>query len=156
LSAFYWLPAVAEQPAVQLQENLTGYFDYRGHFRDDDQVQTTLQFNYDPAGRAPRLRRSDPGRMALAGGLVLILRWARERRIDPEPALALLITWARPCLSHHVRSSLEHMGLLRYVQFPWRFSQFKRLAQAAGGALVSQREGALVDTRQTVVRWLSR
>jgi hypothetical protein len=154
LSAFYWLPALAEQDAVQLSRNLTGYFDYHGHFREEDLVQAGPEFNYEVTERETAFAMGlvQAGLMAL-GGLALLAGWLRRRRVEPvgtrargrinpapglEPLLALLTTLSATWLITSSSAPVwNHLPLLPFVQFPWRFLS----VQAFGGSLVT---GALV------------
>ena len=58
LSAFFWLPALAERDAVQLTAQTTGYFHYSNHFRvlagdEKNLIQPKFLFDYDVAGSTP-------------------------------------------------------------------------------------------------------
>jgi len=46
LAAWFWAPALLERDAVQLEQNLTGFFNYAGHFRGLDLVDLSLPFDY--------------------------------------------------------------------------------------------------------------
>jgi hypothetical protein len=161
LSAFYWLPALAEQEAVQLARNLTGYFDYRGHFRDEDLVQLSLAFNYDVTGRGAAFAMGlvQAGLTAL-GGLALLARWARRHRVEPEPALALLTalgaTWF---ITSSSAPAWSRLPLLAFVQFPWRFLSVQAFgASLLAGALadcgLEERHSEIRNPKSEMGRWL--
>lgn len=118
LAAWYWLPALGESRFVRVQENLTGYFHFGGHFRGLDLVQWQIPFDYSV----------EAGRHAFAmGGFqtvmgLLALLWAGKRFRGDRPVLlviasALVATLMITPLS---RPLWERLPLLPFVQFPWR------------------------------------
>jgi hypothetical protein len=123
LSAWFWAPALREQSLVQLGDQTTGYFHFAGHFRTTDLIQRTLIHDY--AIEAER----DPFNMGLVQALLagmglvaLAVRVVRRHPVGPSAAMAaltllgstwLITPWSRPVW--------EHLPLLPYVQFPWRF-----------------------------------
>ena len=50
LSAWFFVPALAEQDMAQLGPVTEGYFHYSNHFRGLDLVQGGLLFDYNPDG----------------------------------------------------------------------------------------------------------
>lgn len=135
LSAWFWLPALADRGLVQLHEQTTGYFHYAGHFRGWDLVQRALLFDY-------RLTYAqDPFRMGLvqallmAAGLVaLAVRW---RRLEPDTRLVAALAAATALSATFLMTRLSeplwrYLPLLEYAQFPWRLLSI----QALGGALL--------------------
>ena len=138
LSAWVWLPALAEQDAVQLGVQTTGFFDYAAHFRTTDLVQPQFLFNYDPLS---------PNSSAFALGLVqtvligcgvlaVIGRAVRDRQFGREGFLLLglaVSVWMITPLSEPV---WQHLPLLPLAQFPWRFLGLASFfGAAATGAL---------------------
>ena len=134
LSAFYWAPALLEQGVVQLEENLTGYFHYAGHFRDANLVQRSLRFNFavDAAGTpfAMGLVQAILGTIGLVVVLTWVLRRSPLRRhavllffaITALMATFLITPWSRPLW--------DRLPLLPFVQFPWRWLSVQALAVA--------------------------
>jgi hypothetical protein len=134
LSAWFWLPALGESSLAQLGPVLEGYFHYSNHFRSADLVQSTLRFDYDVVdGGAFRMGLVQ----AVAGtaGLIALL----TRRTLPPAVRSFLIAgsaittlmltpWSAPLW--------EHLPLLAFTQFPWRFLSVQAFVLAgATGAL---------------------
>lgn len=123
LSAWTWLPALAEGGAVRLEENLTGYFHYANHFRGLDLVQPSLLFDYGaeagPDVFAMGLAQAVVGGLALA--VAGLAAWRRAGLAGRPVVLlglcTLLATWLVTPLSRPV---WERLPLLPFVQFPWR------------------------------------
>ena len=140
LSAWFWLPALAETGYVQLTAQTSGYFFYGNHFRGADLVQPNFIFDYaiTPGGPTPFAMGLVQAILALAGVLVIVIRWSRSPfaiRHLPFAILGLLLsTWLITPLS---RPLWDHLPLLPMVQFPWRFLSVQALFTALlTGALV--------------------
>lgn len=123
LSAFFWLPAFFERDLVQI-ENLTATsgFTYRNHFLTWIEVlawpQTAVPLQVNP----PIPRSLSWPVVALA-----ILAWLPIKRLKIEGlkvqrlgltiaalvCLLMVLPWSQPLW--------EAIGLLAFVQFPWRF-----------------------------------
>ncbi|MSP14155.1 MAG: hypothetical protein EXR62_14515 [Chloroflexi bacterium] len=161
LSAWYWLPALQDQSLVQLQENLTGYFSYTGHFRQmpgftvpggdgsgyASLVQSGVPFDYRVnGGGTPFAMGLVQGALALLGIAGLAVRWFQQaaRRVTAEPAggsaaplwlweAALVVTCilAMFFITPASRFVWARIPLLPFVQFPWRFLSVQALAGAA-------------------------
>lgn len=173
LSAWFWLPALAETSSVQLTAQTTGYFFYGNHFRGSNLVQRGLVFDY-ATGRSagsPFAMGLVQSLLTLAGIIVLSTVWLRSRGItgrkdQTEPgsgrpgsgvrfpvlmfALVALIlsTWLITPLS---KSLWDHLPLLPMVQFPWRFLSI----QAFFAALVIGAVIAPIADRRTALSWVS-
>jgi hypothetical protein len=144
LSAWFWLPALAEQDLVQLVDQTTGYFHFAGHFRGLDLVQRRLLFDYTLTGS------QDPFRMGLLQTLVtcaglgaMVWGWRRaSRNCRLSSALAaagwMVTTFLMTPLSRPV---WETVPLLEYTQFPWRLLAFQGLF---GALLIAQIPSVLV------------
>lgn len=139
LSAWFWVPALAEQGFAQLTEQTTGYFHFANHFRGVNLVQWRAIHDYAiEAGR-------DPFNMGLVQALIGLgglgaWGFALVRRRDVRNgawgwvvATALLTTWLITPLSRPV---WERVPLLPMVQFPWRFLGLQALAVALLSAWV--------------------
>ena len=133
LSAWFWIPALANRGLVQLHEQTTGYFHFAGHFRSWDLLQPQILFDYSLSSA------QDPFRMGLvqvtlilAGSLALAFRWRHIRRIARVTAVLALLTLAITTLLMTPLSELiwEHVPLLEYAQFPWRLLSIQALAGA--------------------------
>ncbi|MBS1251290.1 MAG: hypothetical protein MAG451_00322 [Anaerolineales bacterium] len=148
LSAFYWAPALLEQDAVQLEGNLTGYFHYAGHFRSTNLVQADPLFNFDvDAAGAPfamGLTQALLGFLGLLAITIAIIRRIPQFTIHSSQltihnsffaATALIATflitpWSKPLW--------DHIPLLPFVQFPWRWLSVQAFGLSLGiGALAS-------------------
>jgi hypothetical protein len=144
LSAFYALPALSEQDAVQLTAQTSGYFHYGGHFRDlavDHQgkglVQTGLLFDYEISGRTPFGMGLVQAIVAGAGLVAALLRLRRPgtgasqglaRTVAAFAFLTLLV--GTLMITPASRFLWDHVPLLPLVQFPWRFLSVQALAAA--------------------------
>jgi hypothetical protein len=136
LAAWFWLPALAETGLAQTGPITAGYFHFANHFRGADLVQGSLLFSYDvSAGGAFRMGLLQAALIA-AGLLSLGLAWRRAGdRISPLPRLYLVagLLLATAMMTPLSRPLWEHLPLLSYTQFPWRFLS----VQAFFGAMVA-------------------
>ncbi len=133
LAAWFWLPALVERSAVQLDANLTGYFDYHNHFRGWDLVQWQPRFSY-RTGDTATLAPCRLGLLQLLLAAFGLLAARRDRRCrgsvrfwSAVAGLAVLMMtplskpiWEWPLLS----------GWLAFAQFPWRWLSIASLALA--------------------------
>ncbi len=139
LSAWFWVPALAEQGLVQLTEQTTGYFHFANHFRGANLVQRRLIHDYAiEVGRDPFNMGLVQALLGLAGLGALGVVFTRRREVKRRAwvwvaAAALLATWLITPLSRLV---WEHVPLLPLVQFPWRFLGLQALAVALLSAWV--------------------
>ncbi|MDX1617116.1 MAG: hypothetical protein R3300_22615, partial [Candidatus Promineifilaceae bacterium] len=155
LSAWFWLPALAERSLAQLDPVTSGYFHYSNHFRGFDLIQGRLWFDYDVAdGRA---FRSGLLQALLAGGGLILLLWPkRSQAAQLEPRhrghrraaavfIVLTLAIATVMITPISRPLWANLPLLPFTQFPWRFLSVQALAAAlATGAL------ALLPARRIV------
>jgi hypothetical protein len=144
LAAWFWLPALAEQGAVQLGEQTTGYFFYGQHFRMADLVQPSFLFDYDIGAGTPFSMGLVQAGLVGIGGLALAWQIVRKRqptRYGFTLGGLLVSTLMVTPLS---RPLWDHLPLLPMVQFPWRFLSI----QALFGAMAT---GVLIDIAPT--RW---
>lgn len=144
LSAWFWLPALAEQRLVQLAPVTAGYFHYSNHFRTWDLVQSSFLFDYEVAGgSAFRMGLLQAGAAVL--GFVLLLLYPKSSTHSRTSALAntslrffiasglLISTLMITPLS---RPLWDELPLLPFTQFPWRFLSVQAFfAALAIGAL---------------------
>ncbi len=132
ISAWFWAPALRDQPLVQLQDQTTGYFHYSGHFRAADLVQPRAIHDYAITGeRDPFSAGLAQVAVAALGLVVLGVSAARRRRIDAMAAMVVLTagvaTWLITPSSTWV---WDHLPLLPYAQFPWRLLSVQALGLA--------------------------
>jgi len=129
LAAWYWAPALLGRDLVQLEANLSGYFDYRGHFvAPRDLVQAGLVFDYAvDADRAPWKAGLVQVTVALLGAVAGVLLTRRRAAVLFWLGAAAAATWLMTAASQPV---WEAVPLLSYVQFPWRWLSVQALALA--------------------------
>ncbi|MEE8389234.1 MAG: 6-pyruvoyl-tetrahydropterin synthase-related protein, partial [Anaerolineae bacterium] len=135
LSAWFWLPAVAELGYVQLGSSTQDYFHYSRHFRANNLLQNKLLFDYSTAAghsvRSPFAMGLAQAGLAVLGGLVLLVRGVR-RRLEARwwfVLLGLLISTAM--ITPLSKPLWDHLPLLPVTQFPWRFLSVQALFTAA-------------------------
>jgi len=133
LSAWFWLPAVAELGYVQLGPSTEGYFHYSHHFRTTDLVQHHLLFDYGISldGSTPFAMGLAQAAFAALGGVALIVQGAR-RKLTARWAFVLLGLLLSTLMITPLSKPLwDHLPLLPVVQFPWRFLSVQALFAAA-------------------------
>jgi hypothetical protein len=159
LSAWFWLPALAEAQGLQLGYQTTGYLDYNNHFRAANLVQFNAVFDYSVDGALNVFAIALPqALLSILGGLVWLSR--RQHRLNGALifGLGLVTTLMITPLSKPVWDALPWLPL---VQFPWRFLS----AQALFGALLAgglmhwhakplQANNAAAETHHRTARWL--
>jgi hypothetical protein len=123
ISAWYWLPALLEGKYAQLEHQTTGYLNYSNHFRGLDLVQSSPLFDYAiKAGRTPFAMGLAQAVLALLGAAAIVAWWVKRRRPEAQSAFFVaglgLSTFLITPLS---RPLWDHVPLLPFVQFPWRF-----------------------------------
>jgi len=158
LSAFFWLPAIRETDSVQLGPVTQGYFNYSNHFRTLNLIQPSAFFNFDVGSAA-----STPFAMGLAQALLtllavvilLVLGVLALRRTQNHfasfsaqalfgVALILSLLIATFMITPLSRVLWDHLPLLPFVQFPWRFLSVQSLFASALIGLAAQ---ALLNTQ---------
>jgi len=150
VSAWFWLPALAERSLAQLGPVTSGYFHFSNHFRElsilkeQSLVQSGLIFDYDVAGGGAFRMGLVQTILIIAGLISLLLphRFFRMTRLSQKTGLLpatsirlflllglLTTTFMITPLSEYL---WEQLPLLSFAQFPWRFLSI----QALMGALV--------------------
>jgi hypothetical protein len=135
LSAFFWLPALAERRFVHLSRLLEGYLDYRHHF------VYPQQFFHSPWGYGLSLAGPQDGMSFALGPVHLLLAFAslfllwRIRRTRPRRGLAisfslLLLLLATFLASRGAMLLWERLPLLHYLEFPWRLLSLAAVSTA--------------------------
>ena len=122
LCAFFWLPGLAERGWVQTGRLLgTWVFDYRNNFINLRQLLAPPRV-VDPS----LINDWPPKALGLIPVLIALLALVRWRRLDHPTrcclVLLLVSTVGFALLTLPISRPLwEHLPLLPYVQFPWRF-----------------------------------
>ncbi len=133
LAAWFWMPALAERSAVQLQSNLSGYFDYRNHFRGSDLVSLSPVFSY-KTGHTGTLAPCQLGLVQVLLAALGFFAARRERRLKGaarfHALVALLAIFMITPLSKPVWALPVLSDWLAYAQFPWRWLGVAALALA--------------------------
>ncbi len=140
LSAWFWLPTLAEKRFTHVHRLLEGHTRWEGNFVDARQLWAS-EWGYGVSGPGP-----DDGMSFAIGAPLLVLAMiglvaaVSRRRADPVPramvAAAVAVTALAVCMTHWVSEpAWAALELLQYLQFPWRFltlvSVFLPLAAAA-------------------------
>ena len=133
LSAWVWLPALGERHVVQLGEQITGYFFYGNHFRSGNLIQPSVLFSYGIGGE-----RTTPFSMGLvqsiltgAGAFVLVHRMIRKRTWLRDGFLLFGLGLSTLMITPLSRLLWDHIPLLPFAQFPWRFLSVQACFSAA-------------------------
>ncbi|MCB8976861.1 MAG: hypothetical protein H6657_05480 [Ardenticatenaceae bacterium] len=135
LSAWFFVPALAEQSLAQLGTVTSGYFHYSNHFLGTAELpltQATFFVDYGVANREAFRMGLVQTAVLIPGLLALFWLW-RQHREMLVPALFILLTVAVSTFMLTPLSDLlwQYLPLLSFTQFPWRFLS----VQAFGGAL---------------------
>jgi hypothetical protein len=119
LSAFFWLPALAERHAVKLEVIGPGHFDFHEHFVSIGELLAG-SMRLDMGSAAPRFWLNlGPGQwvLALVGIVALALSGLARRRALFFAAAALVLVFLMLPLSSVL---WERVPGMEYLQFPWR------------------------------------
>ena len=138
ISAWFWLPALAERTQVQMGPVTAGYFHFSNHFWNANLIQPSFFFDYEVAGRnAFRMGLVQCAGIVL-GMLALFRHFRRQRSLETGSsatttfaifavAALLVATFMITPLS---RPLWEMLPLLPFAQFPWRFLSVQALVGA--------------------------
>ncbi len=135
LAAWFFVPALAEQSLAQLGTVTSGYFHYSNHFLGTAELpltQSTFFVDYGVVNREA-FRMGLVQTAVLIPGLLAVLWLGWRRQALLIPALFIVATLAVSTFMLTPLSDLlwQHLPLLAFTQFPWRFLS----VQAFGGAL---------------------
>ncbi len=148
LSAWFFLPALAEEDLAQLGPITSGYFHYSNHFRGLDLIQDALIFDYSVGGgRAFRVGLVQ-AICTFLGLLVLIVATYRRWPLSQAATPFILISFAVATFMIMPLSRIlwDHLPLLSFTQFPWRFLSVQAFAAALATAAL-----ALLPVRRLLV-----
>jgi hypothetical protein len=144
LSAWYWLPAVAELGYVQLGPSTQDYFHYSRHFRTHNLVQDTLLFDYSTTAghvvRSPFAMGLVQAVLAALGGLVSLVKGIRRQLKAAWCFVLFGLLTSTAMITPLSKPLWDHLPVLPVTQFPWRFLSVQALfAAAVTAALMSDR-----------------
>ncbi|MCC6607797.1 MAG: hypothetical protein IT327_31615 [Anaerolineae bacterium] len=136
LAAWFFVPALAEQSLAQLGTVTSGYFHYSNHFLGTAELpltQSTFFVDYGVVNREAFRMGLVQTAVLIPGLLAVLWLWRRQRAAMRVPALFIVATLAVSTFMLTPLSDLlwQHLPLLAFTQFPWRFLS----VQAFGGAL---------------------
>jgi hypothetical protein len=132
LSAFFWLPPQFELGLVQMARGTSGYADFSAHFLALAQL-LALPNPVDPNFVGQYVPASLSW-VALLLALPALLHIARVGRLDRQvPALFLaLLAFVAACMTLPLSQVVwDHLSILRYLQYPFRFLGLATLAVSA-------------------------
>jgi len=161
LSAWFWLPALAERANVYLKDMTTGYFHFAQHFRSlpgtpqaPSLVQRSLLFNWAITAERQPFGMGLLQSLLAAAGLVAISIWwmrgrtaprRRGRGLEPSSTFAvLLLAGSTFMITPWSGVVWERLPLLQMAQFPWRFLSVQAFATSLVVAYLVPRKGRAV------------
>ncbi len=127
LAAFFTLPVVFESKFVHVDSVLSGYFDYRLHFANLNQLFISNFFDYGSSQWGPKDDMSlSTGQIHwIAGSFAVFLALLKFRKQRKVAVLTLIIGFFAllSLFLAHQKSAFvwEQIGILKWLQFPWRF-----------------------------------
>ncbi len=128
LSAFYIVPLAFERQYVHLETLTSGYFDYRQHFVDLNQLFISNYFDYGSSVLGPADEVSlSTGQihwlLALLGLSLSIYQWKKKKAPLAVVIIVLSVVELGVLFMMHQRSSFiwSMLPFLKMMQFPWRF-----------------------------------
>jgi len=132
LSAYFWVPAMLEQPFVQISKMTNGYFDFRQHFVSLGELLYS-PWQYGGSGFPNQFTRM-AGAMAwlfvVAGAISLRRAGGRSERAFFLLAFGASVAMMLP-VSQPIWTGLP---LLQFLQFPWKFLAVATFAGACLGS----------------------
>ncbi|HXV35575.1 MAG TPA: hypothetical protein VEC18_00405 [Myxococcota bacterium] len=129
IAAFFWLPALALQDAIRIEDLTRGKFDYRQQWKP-----LALSFGYSEFFGAGALT---PLALAFAAWVVV-----RDRALAARRFLLGLLVASSVCIALQLRASApiwERLPWLPLMQFPWRLMGPLALLSAVAGAIAVAR-----------------
>jgi len=131
MAAFFLLPAYFEKELVQISNLTSGALDFRNNFVSLSRLFTDRQWGYEGATKSLASNLSFQIGwphwwlviLALILVLLVIVKFRGKRFKEYLLPSFLIVTFVLAVFMIHNRSAFiwEKIGLLAYVQFPWRF-----------------------------------
>lgn len=136
LAAFFVIPALGEKEYTQLGAVTEGYFHFSNHFLGtavQPAIQSTFFVSYNPDG-LEAFRMGLVQAAAIIVGVVALLWTWRSGEIRPYRRIYIILVLLLSTLMFLPLSrwAWEHLPLLDFTQFPWRFLS----VQAFAGSLM--------------------
>lgn len=126
LAAFFTLPVIAERPFAHIESMLGGYFDYRQHFADVNQLFVSNHWGYGSSYLGPSDDLSlSTGQIQFAAALLAVILaiffFKKNKKFAIASFVLLFLDLAVLFLTHQKSSFIwEKIEILSYLQFPWR------------------------------------
>ena len=147
LAAFFTLPAMLEQTYIHVDTLTQGYYEYIAHFATIGQLLFSRFWGYGPSIWGPNDGMPfQVGQihwilslLLLALSIVVVIK---KKKYDDNLIVivfAVLFGWFATFMTHQNSTFIwQHIKLLAFVQFPWRFLTLSILgfSLAAGGIMV--------------------
>lgn len=127
LAAFFTIPVLVERPFAHLETLLGGYFDYRQHFVDLNQLFISNHWGYGSSYLGPNDDLSlSTGQvqwvLAFLGVILSALKFKENKKIAILNFVLFLSSLLVLFLMHQKSSFIwDKIPALYYLQFPWRF-----------------------------------
>ncbi len=126
LAAFFVFPMIFEKQYAHTESMLGGYFDYRQHFVDINQLFLSNYWGFGSSWLGPNddLSLSTGTIHAMVGLLAFLLAvifFQRERKIAIFTIVLLIVNTVILFMTHQKSTPIwEALPILWYLQFPWR------------------------------------
>ncbi len=140
LSSFYILPAFFEKDFTRVESSITtGYFDFHNHFVA---IRQFVNGVWGYGGSQPGLEDGISFALGYIPMLLCVVAaigvLKTRKKIQPVFILALFLAGSLLMATNKSVFVWEHVGVLKYMQFPWRFLSFAHvfLSAIAGGAVI--------------------
>jgi len=141
MTAFFWLPALAERNLVQIaRASAPLIFDFNKNFLSLSELFAP-PFVYDPnlVTRDSRISLGLMGLLTISGGFLGFWRFRKNKGLAAQIVFALIVVLGSLFLTLPLsRLAWERLPLLPLIQFPWRFLAISILCAAfLGGSGVA-------------------
>lgn len=141
ISSFYLLPVLLEGKLVNLGKTVEGYYDFRAHFANLNQLLISRVWGYGASVWGPGDNLSfSIGQIHWAISVLILILVLVTKKIKENLNLLVLIGigWFTLFLIHQRSAFIwEIVGPLQFLQFPWRFLSIAVFSFAlASGAIV--------------------
>jgi hypothetical protein len=154
MAAFYWLPVALELHFVDAERATTGFYSYKKHFVDPLQ----LLGGYDRKKDIPFSIGTLP--LLLAGFNIAICGWRHRELTVPQRRLLLFsiiaVIGLAAVMTEYSAVLWEHVGLLRWMQFPSRTLSVVTVAMAilTGASLPWRVERLRTLAAASLIAWM--